>query len=332
MAKSRKQKRLERKAKAETEAKALRTSKEARFDLVNAMGQSIISNKWQLGLGKSRNAGKAEGDIYKYITSKKARRDISANWQRFARFVAEHSNGNDLDSLDSLKKYVDRYIQSCVDRDLSAWTLTTYKSHLGKVFDLPTTAFLATKPRLRAEAKRSRRDTESDKHISKEKRDFFKVLGSATGLRKKELMALKGTDLAPERDSDGFFYLTIKGKGGLVRKSPILASSKDEEEYLLKLIRQTGSNFVCDDRVYDLKTYRVPVKLDEHSYRAIYAARVYNHYERPLDRIPRDQKTFLRKELRGHVLDKYAEKMTSQALGHRRIDEFRKSYAYQLVK
>ena len=59
----------------------------------------------------------------------------------------------------------------------------------------------------------------------------------------------------------------------------------------------------------------MPVKLDEHSYRAIYAARVYKHYERPLERIPRDQKTFLRKELRGHVLDKYAEKMNSQAIG-----------------
>ncbi len=41
--------------------------------------------------------------------------------------------------------------------------------------------------------------------------------------------------------------------------------------------------------------------------KAVYAARVYNHYERLLDRIPRDQKIFLRKELRGHVLDKYAE-------------------------
>ncbi len=55
-----------------------------------------------------------------------------------------------------------------------------------------------------------------------------------------------------------------------------------------------------------IKIYRVPVKLDEH--RAIYAK--YITTRTALDRIPRDQKTFLRKELRGHVLDKYAEKMT----------------------
>lgn len=48
--------------------------------------------------------------------------------------------------------------------------------------------------------------------------------------------------------------------------------------------------------------------------------------------IPKSQKTFLRKDLKGHVLDKMAERAASKALGHERVDEFRKSYAYKLVK
>ena len=114
------------------------------------------------------------GDVYRYITSKKAHRDVLANWRRFSQFVAKRSVGDDLDGLESILKYADRYIQSCVDKDLSAWTLTTYKAHLGKVFDLSTTAFMPTKSRRRADAKRSRHDVESDRHISQEKKDFLK--------------------------------------------------------------------------------------------------------------------------------------------------------------
>lgn len=54
--------------------------------------------------------------------------------------------------------------------------------------------------------------------------------------------------------------------------------------------------------------------------------------ERDVTVLPKSQKTFLRKDLKGHVLDKMAELAASKALGHERVDEFRKSYAYKLVK
>lgn len=214
MAKSRKEKRLARKQKAEEQVQSLRTSEEARFNKVYELGRQVIDKKWADGQGLSRHQAKKEGDVYRYITSRKAYRDALANWRRFSQFVAKRSVGDDLDGLESILKYADRYIQSCVDKDLSAWTLTTYKAHLGKVFDLPTTAFIPTKSRRRADAKRSRQDVESDKHISQEKKDFFEMVGGATGLRKSELQSIKGSALETERDVDGFYYFRVQGKVG----------------------------------------------------------------------------------------------------------------------
>lgn len=327
---ARKAREEQKKAREEQKKDNLKTSEEARKEWVQELGDAVIKQKWQAGKGKSRHLGKKEGDNYRYITSQKTFRDVSAVWRRFSQFVAERSKGDDLDSLESILKYADRYLQSCVDKDLSAWTLTTYKTHLGKVFDLPTTAFIPTKPRLRADIKRSRHDVEIDKHISQVKHDFFAMVGGATGLRKSEMQAIRGTALSPERDEDGFYYFVTKGKGGRFRRSPIVAN-EEEEKLIIALFRQAGDFYVFNNRHNDVQTYAVPKNLDEHSHRAEYARRVYKHYERNILDLPRKQKTFLRKDLRGHVLDKFAELKTSQALGHNRVDEFRRSYAYKLV-
>lgn len=329
--KSRKERRLARQAREQKKKDDLKTNEEVRRAWVQSMGQAVISKKWDAGRGKSRHLSKKEGDNYRYITSQKTFRDVSAVWRSFSQFVAEKSAGDDLDSLDSILKYADRYLQSCVDKDLSAWTLTFYKNHLGKVFDLPTTAFISTKPRQRADIKRSRYDIESDKHISQTKHDFFAMVGGATGLRRSEMQTICGTALSPERDEDGFYYFVTKGRGGQVRRSPIIAHNEKEEQLILALFRQAGNFYVFNNRKNDVQTYSVPKKLDEHAHRAEYARRVYKHYERNVLDLPRKQKTFLRKSLRGHVLDKFAELKASQALGYNRVDEFRRSYAYKLV-
>ena len=100
MAKSRKEKRLARKQRAEEQVQSLRTSEEARFEKVYELGRQIIDKKWADGQGRSRHQGKKEGDVYRYITSKKAHRDVLANWRRFSQFVAKRSLGDDLDGLE----------------------------------------------------------------------------------------------------------------------------------------------------------------------------------------------------------------------------------------
>lgn len=88
MAKSRKEKRLARKQKAEEQTRSLQTSNEARFEKVYEIGRQIIDKKWSDGQGLSRHQAKKEGDVYRYITSRKAYRDALANWRRFSQFVA----------------------------------------------------------------------------------------------------------------------------------------------------------------------------------------------------------------------------------------------------
>lgn len=82
MAKSRKEKRLARKQRAEEQTRSLQTSNEARFEKVYELGRQIIDKKWSDGQGLSRHQAKKEGDVYRYITSRKAYRDALANWRR----------------------------------------------------------------------------------------------------------------------------------------------------------------------------------------------------------------------------------------------------------
>ena len=93
MAKSRKEKRLARKQKAEEQVQSLRTNEEARFNQVYELGRQVIDKKWADGQGLSRHQAKKEGDVYRYITSRKAYRDALANWRRFSQFVAKRSVG-----------------------------------------------------------------------------------------------------------------------------------------------------------------------------------------------------------------------------------------------
>ena len=111
------------------------------------------------------------------------------------------------------------------------------------MFDLSTTAFMPTKSRRRADAKRSRHDVESDRHISK-RRKTFEMVGGATGLRKSELQSIKGSALETERDVDGFYYFHIKGKGGKWRRSPLVARNEEEERFIVFFI-PSERGFLC---------------------------------------------------------------------------------------
>ena len=61
MAKSRKEKRLARKQKAEEQVQSLRTSEEARFNQVYELGLRSLIKKWSDGQGLSRHQAKKEG-------------------------------------------------------------------------------------------------------------------------------------------------------------------------------------------------------------------------------------------------------------------------------
>lgn len=216
-----------------------------------------------------------------------------------------------------------------MNKNLSAFTLTTYKAHLGKIFGVPTTYFIDTPQRKRANIKRSRNDVKSDNRVGKERRSFFDLIGKATGMRRKELEQVRGIDLVPRPAQNGLYYIHLKRgtKGGKERYLPIMASNDAELDQILSYFKLAG-----DKRVFTGKngTYKVPTVYDEHNNRSDYAKRVYDYYERDLNTLKRHEITFLRQDLAGCKLDKYAEKKVCEALGHNRASEFRKSYAHKI--
>lgn len=327
----RRAKRERAKARKEKAKKALLSSVEERQKWVRSIGQSLITAKFENGKGKSRHQGKLENDIFAYITSEKTFRDVSATWRRFSEFVAKRRDGTDLKDLESIMKYVDEYLKKLIGLGRTPDTLTTYKSNLGKIFGVSTTAFMETPGRERQNKTRSRLERKMDHKVSKEKRKFFEKIGSATGLRRQELEQLRGTDIILKKAKDGLYYmhLTRGTKGGKHRFSPIMAQDEAELQWILSMFKKAG-----DDYVFSGKngTYRLPKNYDEHSWRASYAIRVYLHYERDLDSLQRKEKAYLRKEYAGYVLDRNAARKATQALGHNRTDEFRKSYVYKLFE
>lgn len=330
MAKSKKEKRLARKQKKKELKSQILDDKEARFKYIYNLGYQKAKKKFQEGKGKNRHTGKITGDNYRYITSEKTYNDVKAVWRRFAQFVAEYSDGTDLNSIDDVvENYVNEYLKECMEKGLSAFTLTTYKAHLGKIFEVPTTYFIATPQRKRADIKRSRNDVKSDNRVGKERREFFDLIGKSTGMRRKEMEQVRGIDLVPKQAKNGLYYihLTRGTKGGKERYLPIMANNDAELEQILEYFR-----LAKDKRVFTGKngTFKVPTVYDEHNNRSDYAKRVYDYYERDLSTLKRDQITFLRKELAGCKLDKYAEKKVCEALGHNRASEFRKSYAHKI--
>ncbi len=47
-------------------------------------------------------------------------------------------------------------------------------------------------------------------NTSHKRKDFFEMVGGATGLRKSELQSIKASALETERDVDGFYYFEFR--------------------------------------------------------------------------------------------------------------------------
>ena len=122
----------------------------------------------------------------------------------------------------------------------------------------------------------------------------------ATGLRRSELVALRGTQLIGTR-------IRVKGKGGRVRNLPIICNREAVVNRMLA---------AADGKVFD----RIPAKMDVHHYRREYATAYYNQLARPIEEIPREERYVCRRDLKGFVYDKKALLAVSRALGHSRVN------------
>ena len=265
-------------------------------------------------------------------------------------------------TLKKARKYVNEWLQSRVDADLSSWTVQMEAKALGKLYDIHTDDPNYFKPpkRNRSEIKRSRGDKVRDRHFSKTNNDELIKFCQGTGLRRSELAALKGKDLltkeqieaeisllenVPEdkltptdakhlevlkdtRMFDAAYFTHVRsGKGGRERVSPIIGKNVEQ---IVERIRNTPE----EEKVWQF----IHQSADIHSYRAEYATAIYKANARKIEDIPYDRVNkgtgrryqsdvyTCRKDEAGKKLDKVAMLVCSKALGHNRISVVADNY------
>lgn len=265
-------------------------------------------------------------------------------------------------TLKSAKKYINEWLQLRADQGLSAWTVQLEAKALGKLYGIgPEDADYFTPPkRNRKNIKRSRGDRVRDLHFSKSNNDELIKFCQGTGLRRSELLALKGKDLVPKEQIEAgiaqieaipedkrtahetkhlamlkdtrmfpaeYFTYVRNGKGGRERMSPIIGKNAGQ---IIDRIKNTPP----EEKVWQ----HVHKCADIHAYRAEYATAIYKANARAIQDIPYDRVNrgtgrryqsdvyTCRKDEAGKKLDKAAMLVCSKALGHNRISVVADNY------
>ena len=276
---------------------------------------------YEQGKGRSRRIDKAKREDNKYIYSSRTYETYKANGKLFVDYVKKtHPK---VLHLKDCKPFANEWIQYLIDSGYSPWTISTRKAAVAKLLDIPYTDLIVTPSRCRAQIQRSRAVVERDRHISKEKESFYSKITSATGLRRNELIKIKGSDLRKSTMQDGteYYYLSItKGtKGGRHRTALICGATDSETKEIVRLFQQKRNTLVCA---------HLSSAYDNHADRAKYAQRLYCKFARPAENIPSKDRYVMRKDRAGEVLDRRAMKIVSSNMGHSRIDVIAQSYLY----
>ena len=218
-----------------------------------------------LAIGQSKHADKATGEtvdkIYSYGT-------LKAYQQQCIAFAVYCKQVRKAKNLADCRQFVNEYLQMNIDKNMSPYTIKLQASALAKLFHCTTKDFIATPSRKRENITRSRYSVKRDGRYKTGKNDDFIRFCKSTGLRRREVTALKGNAL---REENGKYYIFVEnGKGGRKRMSEVVGSPADIA-FVINMMKTAGER-----RVFN----KIP-DIDIHSLRAEYAKSVYEKYARP---------------------------------------------------
>lgn len=211
--------------------------------------------------------------------------------------------------LSECRQYVNEWLSQ--RSELSAYTQKLEACALAKIFDCTTEDFAKTEIRHRSNITRSRNEAKRDKNFSETKNKEFIEFCKATGLRKKELKCLRGTQLI-FKNGNYYIAVTSGAKGGRYRESPIISNV----ESIVKRMKEAG----------DGKVWSSVPDMDVHSYKSDYCTQIYNALARPIEKIPVKERYHCRRDLKGICYDKRAMLIASRCLGHNRINIIAEHY------
>lgn len=281
----------------------------------------------KLAIGQNKHAAKAAGTYRQYIYSWGTYRTYLQQCCQFVKWcktVAKENGSRQPKTLEDCKQYVVRYMEH-LQTEYSAYTQKLVLSALCKLYneypaeDRPFGLPDAQQARHRADITRSRNAAERDKHFSKENNSDIVTFCKCTGLRRAELLQIRGIDL----DGNSNSLMVYRGtKGGRVRIVPLCGS--DEELVTVKQLAAAAGN----NKIFP----HIPSAMDVHHYRSVYCQRLYNSYARPLEQIPDTDRYYCRRDKRGVVYDRKAMLQVSRALGHNRISVIAGHYLQHLLE
>lgn len=310
--------------------------------------------------GTSKKESVANGTAKDKIFSYKTYETYWKHTKYFIKYI--QANHPECTTLRAAKQYMNEWLQMRTDEGKSAWTIHLEAKALGKLFGIDPTdeQYFQPPKRERQKITRSRVDRVRDKHFSKSNNDELIKFCKGTGLRRSELLDMRGKDLIsraeiedeisrlekqqnethdPNRErwldmlrdtrmfKSEYFTHVRCGKGGRVRMSPIIGANAEQ---IIERMRNTAP----EEKVWQ----HVSENADIHGYRAEYATAIYKAHARAIEDIPYDRVNkgtgrkfqgdvyVCRKDEAGRKLDKAAMLICSKALGHNRISVVADNY------
>lgn len=248
-----------------------------------------------LAIGQSKHEAKRLGVENQKIYSWETYRSYLKQASYFAKWVkaqpVDPAVGHKPRTLEEARPYVERWLQSNLDRGLSNYTLKLQAAALAKVYRCKITDFdIDTPSRKRAEITRSRGAKARDAHFNEALHADLVTFCRCTGLRRAELEQIRGEDLVFK---NGFPFLNVsKGtKGGRPRLSPIIGS-EEEVKNVLDQLERAGK-----ERVHPKPSEHA----DIHGYRSQYGTRVYEAFKRDLSAFKNERLIIYK----NHVIEVY---------------------------
>ena len=274
-----------------------------------------LQEMFKAGFGNKRSNDKTNADTRNKIYSKNTFETYKRQFRYFADWLSEaHKEAY---TIADARQYVDEYLLHLVELERSAYSITTAKAALAKVFQTEATQFIDTPARERANIKRSRGVAVRDSNISNKTETKLALFSSAVGLRRKEMMSIESKDLF-FKNGKAYLNVTKGTKGGKPRIVEICGISEGETKMIVEWIQSKEGKLFP----------KLNTNYDNHYYRAVYAQRIYDRYKRKEKDIPAKERYIMRKERAGEVYDKLAMEIVSKNLGHNRISVIAQSYLY----
>ncbi len=270
-----------------------------------------LREKYSQGYGHKKHEIKDEHNSTNMIHSTNTYKTYNDAVRKFADWCKTQN----IKDMDTAKTNIPQYMEHLKTEGYAASTMSTKMNGICKAFGIRTTDVDYKLPqRKRSDIVRSRDVAARDKHFSPSKnKDLIKFCES-TGLRRRELEALKGSDLVQKGDKT---YLHVQnGKGGKKRYVEVLEGGRS---LVRNMCERAGTGNVFP---------RVHSDADIHFYRGNYAKALYHKYARDLKTLDRSEKYYCRGDMKGKIYDRQAMAIASKNLGHERISVIAGHYLY----